>query len=313
MADTSYPAVYLEQGAERLVVGPAGELLLEGAVRGVIKGQCFYVDSATGSNSNNGTSWTRAVATIDYAIGLCTANRGDVIYVAPGHTETISAAAGIVFDIAGVSCIGIGRGTKQPKVTFDTIITADLDIDAANILIQNIHFTANFADITAPIDVNAQFCTIRGCRFSETAVNMNAIIWILGGSTTTSSGLVVEGCYCVDRDAANTHFVSLPGTDDGNIIRNNILHGDWGTAAIGAAGVVTNITVSDNYISNAATDADSGINLAATATGMVMNNRIGIALAGNATTGVTAQACAQCENYVVDTGDRQGVLDPVAT
>ena len=51
----------------------------------------------------------------------------------------------------------------------------------------------------------------------------------------------------------------------------------------------------------------------ASCTGIVANNRIGIALAGDATTGVSADACALLENYVVDTGDRQGVLDPAAT
>lgn len=271
----------------------------------------FAYSGATGTGT--GKNPTDAFTTIDAAVGACTADNGDVIVVLPGHVETISAAAGIALDVAGITVLGIGSGTKQPKVVFDTATTADLDVDAANVTIENIHFTANYADIVAPIDVNAQFCTIRNCRFTETATNMNALIWILGGSTTTSSGLKVEGCHCIDRDAANTHFISMPGTDDGNIIRDNVLLGDWGTAAIGAAGVVTNIAVLRNYISNAATDADSGINLAGTATGMVMGNLIGIALAGNATTGVTAAACAQCENYVVDTGDRQGVLDPVAT
>lgn len=279
-------------------------------------GSVFFVGNRSNSNSSDGNSGTdpgSPLSTIAKAVTLSTASRGDLIVVMPGHAETISAAAGIALTKAGLTLFGVGSGTLQPKITFDTIISADFDIDAANVTIENIHFTANFADITAPIDVNATDCTIRRCRFDETAVNMNALIWIVGGSTTTSSRLTVVDNVCIDRDAANTHFISLPGTDDGDIISRNVLLGDWGTAAIGAAGVVTNITVADNYISNAATDADSGISLAATATGMVFNNRIGIALAGNATTGISAVACAAAENYVVDTGDRQGVLDPVAT
>lgn len=314
MADSSYNSkVYQKQGGDELVVASGGALRIEGAVYGLTAGTNFFVSSVAGSSANDGLSFAAPKATLAQALSLCTADKGDRVFLMPGHAETISAAAGVAVAVAGVSIVGLGRGTKQPKFTFDTATTADFDIDAANVLIENVHFTANYADIVAPIDVNAQHCTIRGCRFTETAANMNALIWIVGGSTTTSSGLVVEDCVCIDRDAANTHFISLPGTDDGDIIRRNVLLGDWGTAAIGAAGVVTNITVADNYISNAATDADSGINLAATATGMVFNNRIGIALAGNATTGISAAACAACENYVVDTGDRQGVLDPIAT
>ena len=81
----------------------------------------------------------------------------------------------------------------------------------------------------------------------------------------------------------------------------------------GGAGVVTNVAILRNVISNAATTADSGIGLAGTATGIISGNHIAIALAGDATTGVDADACGMIENYVVDTGDRQGVLDPAAT
>jgi hypothetical protein len=276
-------------------------------------GERFYVHSGTGTNSvGGGKSPDSPLATIDYAVGLCTANKGDIIYVLPGHTETISAAAGIDLDVAGISVIGLGRGTLQPKVTFDTATTADLDVDAANILIENIHFTANFADIVAAIDVNAQFCTIRGCRFSETATDMNALIWVLGGSTTTSSGLRVEDCIVHASDAANTHFVSLPGTDAGDIIRNNLIYGDFGTAAIGAAGAVVNVQIHGNRIYNAATDNDSCINITAAGTGYVSENYVtsGAAQAN----GITAAGCGKCQNFQgVNAEDLSALLDPVLT
>lgn len=274
-------------------------------------GNVFFVSSVTGSATGGYTADAPA-ATITQGLALCTANNGDVIYLGPGHAETISAAAGIAITKAGVTIIGFGTGTLQPKITFDTIISADLDIDAANTTIENVHFTANFADITACIDVNAQFCTIRGCRFSETATNMNALIWILGGSTTTSSGLKVEDCIVDDADAANTHFVSLPGTDRGNIIRRNLIYGDFGTAAIGAAGNVVNIQVHDNRIYNAATDNDSCINIATAGTGYISNNFVtsGAAQAN----GITAPGCGKCNNFQgVNAEDLSALLDPVLT
>lgn len=294
---------------------PGGMFSIEDMSRST--GNRFYVHSGTGTNAAGyGRSPDAPLASLAYFFlqDFPTANNGDIVYLMPGHAETVSAAAGIIADIAGVTIIGLGSGAAQPKITFDTIISADLDVDAASITFENIHFSANFADITAPLDINAADCTFRGCRFSETAVNMNAVIWILGATSTTSNRLKVIGCKCNDIDAANTHFVSLPGTSDGCEITDNLLLGDWGTAAIGAAGAVTAIVVARNYIYNAATDADSGINLAASSTGLVMHNSIGIALAGNATTGVTASTgVALVENYVVDIGDRQGVLDPIAT
>lgn len=278
-------------------------------------GNVFYIHSVSGTNAAGyGRTPESPLASLAYffSADFPTATNGDIVYLMPGHAETISAAAGIVADIAGVTIIGLGNGTSQPKITFDTITTADLDVDAANITFENIHFTANFADIVAAIDVNAQFCTIRKCRFSETAANMNALIWILGGSTTTSSGLVVEDCVANDADAANTHFISLPGTDAGDIIRNNYLYGDWGTAAIGAAGVVVNIQIHGNRIYNAATDVDSCINIVSTGTGYISENYVtsGAAQAN----GITAQGCGKCNNFQgVNAEDLSALLDPVLT
>ena len=51
-------------------------------------------------------------------------------------------------------------------------------------------------------------------------------------------------------DAANTHFVNFAGTGTGHRIIGNELIGDWGTMAIGGAGVVTNAVIRDNVISN---------------------------------------------------------------
>lgn len=278
-------------------------------------GNIFFVNSGTGTNAAGyGRSPEAPLASLAYffSADIPTASNGDVVYLMPGHAEVVSAAAGIDMDIAGVTVIGLGNGTLQPKITFDTDAGADLDVDAANTTIENVHFSANFADITAAIDVNAQFCTIRGCRFSETAANMNAVIWILGGSTTTSNGLRVEDCEVHDADAANTHFISLPGTDVGNVIRRNLMYGDWGTAAIGAAGNVVNVQIHDNRIYNAATDNDSCINIAAAGTGYVSNNFVtsGAAQAN----GITAAGCGKCNNFQgVNAEDLSALLDPVLT
>jgi hypothetical protein len=276
-------------------------------------GKYIFVHSGTGNAGASGKTPDEAVSTIDAAVGLCTASKGDVIIVMPGHAETVSAAAGLDLDVAGITIRGLGNGALQPTVTLDTATTADVDVDAANITVENIHFRVNYADVVAAIDVNADDFTLRGCRFSSVATNMNALIWVQDAAAGGSDRITIEDCWALDRDAANTHFVNFAGTGDGHIVRRNTLLGDWGTGAIAGAGVITNCLIADNYISNAATDADSGIKLAATATGLVVNNRVAIALAGDATTGISAVACGQLQNYVVDTGDRQGVLDPAAT
>lgn len=277
-------------------------------------GNVFFVNSVNGSATGNALSPESALSTIDAAVALCTANNGDVIVVLPGHVETVTAAGGLDLDVAGITILGIGSGTTQPKIDFTTATTADVDIDAANITIENIQFEASFADIVAVVDVNATDCTIRNCRFIAPTTDENALIWILGATSTTSSRLTVEDCWFQDKDAANTHAISLPGTSDGCVIRRNVMHGFYETAAIGAAGAVTNILVANNLIQNTDTDADACILLAASSTGIVAYNGVGAALGADATTNISCSTgCVLIQNYSVDTGDRQGILDPAAT
>jgi hypothetical protein len=81
---------------------------------------------------------------------------------------------------------------------------------------------------------------------------------------------------------------------------------------IGGAGVVTYATIVDNRIYNAATDNDSCINFAATATGICMGNQAcGGAAQAN---GITATAMAIAENYYgVISEDLSAILEPIAT
>lgn len=278
-------------------------------------GDIYFVDSGSGTDgAGYGKDPDSPFATLDYAVGQCTASQGDVIYVMPGHAEVVSDAGDLDLDVAGISVIGLGNGTLQPTVTLDTATDADVDVDAANITVENIHFIADFEDIVAAIDVNADDFTARNCRFTAAESGHNALIWIQDAAATASDRITVENCFFQDRDSSNTHCINFGGTGDGHIVRDNIFLADCGTAVVGGSGVITNVVIANNLISNAASDADSGIELAATATGIVSGNHVGIALGGDATTGISAEACTLIENYVVDTGaDRQGVLDPVAT
>lgn len=281
----------------------------------IFPGNVFFVDSghaAAVDNTSHGSSPDNPFATINFAVTQCDANNGDYIFVLPGHTETISGAGELDLDVAGITIRGLGNGTNRPTITLDTIDSVDVDIDAANITVENLIFSANIDDIVAGIDVNADDFTMRNCEFTDTAGTKNFLICIQAGSANQSDRMTIEGCLFHQVDTAGTHAIEFGAAQDRVVIQNNRFLGDWGTIVIGGTGVLTLCQVNDNYIHNVATTADSGIDLAAS-TGMVMNNRVGIALGGDATTGISADNCSMCENYVVDTGDRQGVLDPAAT
>jgi hypothetical protein len=224
----------------------------------------------------------------------------------------VIAAGGLDLDVIGITIRGLGRGTMQPTITLTTDAAADVDVDAAGVTVENMHFRAGVADIVAAIDVNADDFTLSNCRFSQTADDMNALIWVQDAAAAGSDRITIEGCYVVAYDAANTHFVNFAGTGTGHIIRDNILIGDWGTVAIGGAGVITYCAILNNRIYNAANVNDSCIHVADTATGMVMGNWAGGTAAQ--ANGFGATACAIAENYYGDLGgDVSAILDPVAT
>ena len=109
----------------------------------VISGDVYWVGATAGvswvAGVNAPESGQKATpfATIDYAIGKCTANHGDVIYVLPGHAETLATAGAITADIAGISIIGLGNGTLKPKLTLSAT-GSTIAISADNVTIKDI-------------------------------------------------------------------------------------------------------------------------------------------------------------------------------
>jgi hypothetical protein len=284
-------------------------ILGAGAV--VTTGNVFFVDSGVGVDGiSGGSSPSSPFATIDYAVGRCTANNGDFIVAMPGHAETVSAAGGLALDVAGITVLGLGSGSDIPTVTLDAA-AADVDVDAASVTIENVKFVSAAEDVAVCIDVNADWCTIRKCHFVESAADRNFLICVLAGTANQSDHLVVEDCHAVCDDASNTHFVSFPNAQDACIVRNNILMGDWTTATIGAASAVTLTAILNNIIFNTDNAADNCINMHASSTGFVGGNLVSNA---HASQKITATAMGIAENYAsVNADDESGILEPVAT
>lgn len=117
-------------------------------------GSIFWVDSATGSNAAGyGSSPDAPVATIDYAVGLCTASKGDIIYVMPGHNEGLGNAQ-IAVDVIGVSIIGLGKGSLRPRIDFDHA-NASIDVSAVGCTLKNLVLLPSVTDVLVGIDVMA--------------------------------------------------------------------------------------------------------------------------------------------------------------
>lgn len=132
-------------------------------------GNVFFVDSGIGADlGSQGTTATEPLATLDYAIGRCTASNGDVIIVMPGHAETITSSTYLRLDVAGITIIGLGNGSNRPTFTLTATATPLLTISAANQKISNLAFycaTAGTSYLKNLMRVAASNVEVSGCEF----------------------------------------------------------------------------------------------------------------------------------------------------
>ena len=242
-------------------------------------GNVYYVDSGDGvDDTAHGVHPDSPFATIDYAIGRCTANQGDVIFVLPGHTETIAAAAGIDADIAGISIIGLGHGVDRPTVTFATAAGADIDIDAASITFKNIVFVCNIDEQTIMIDVNSTDALIEDCEFrgSATAQPLD-IIDINGGADNACDRATIRRCKFISYTAAATanEAIELGRVAAEVLIEDCVIDGDWGNAGIHnpIGAILTNLRILHNVVRNRQS-GDHAIELVSACTGEAIGNSL---------------------------------------
>lgn len=193
-------------------------------------GNRYYVDSghASASNNNDGTSWSNPCATLDGAVGKCTASNGDIIFIAPGHTETITADSGVDIDVAGITVIGLGVGAARPTFTFTTAVTADFKLAAASTRIQNILFLSGIDATTGIVEVSAADCVVKDCEFRDsTGQATDCLI-----TTAAADRLLIDGCrFNMAAAAGANSAIALVGTDD-VIIRNCWIYGNFAVGAI---------------------------------------------------------------------------------
>lgn len=225
----------------------------------------------------------RYAATIDSAVGYCTASRGDVILVAPGHTEAVSSATALALDKAGVSIVGLGEGSLRPTITLDTATAATIGVSAANVSVKNMIFTANFADIVSFFTLTtANNFTLDGCLFKATASNMNALHVVDTNATTSNAdGLTITNCTWIEPDLATLSMVKMDGDNSNVTIKNNFVqlgvnNNKPSLMVIAAGKSVFNADIGHNKVYRLNTDTATGGILVTTDqtdnSGMIYNN-----------------------------------------
>lgn len=263
-------------------------------------GSIFFVHSGTGTNgAGYGQNPDAPVASIDYAVGLCTANKGDRIYVMPGHEETIT-GTDITVDVAGVSVIGLGHGNDMPQIKHNHA-NAEVSIAADDVIWQGIRHSADVTGVLVAIEIEdgSDNCVVRNCRFDVVATTTDEFLVTIR-TNDASNGALIEGNDIDMGLGGAVAAISFTKDTDGTVVRKNVIQGDYSTACInGITTLSTRLLIEDNLLINGGPGnigTEPGIELITGSLGIIRRNDIVCNLATKAAA-IVADTCLLFENY----------------
>ena len=240
-------------------------------------GSIFFVNSATGTDgAGYGQNPDAPVATLDYAIGLCTASKGDVIYVMPGHAENLTGATSLTMDVAGVSVIGLGKGSLRPTFSLTTATAATWNITAANCMVKNVVIVGNFLNVAAAVTIgaSAHYTTLQSVETRDTSAVLGALIQIsvAAGATDLTIDDYQHVTFTGGLTAAATNVILAAGAVDRFKLTNSRIYAHTSAAPVALSAAASKF-VYINGVDLTNTDTSAGLGIAAhnSTTGFVDN------------------------------------------
>ena len=286
------------------VYGPNPTRLLSEFDRN-IAGTEFYVGpnaTGAGDDGRSGRSKESSMATLEAALALTTASKGDIEYLLPAHAETIITA--IDLNKIGLNLIGLGNGKLRPAITCNAAIDC-ITVTAANVRIQNIYFPAStLTGVTARINVAAANCVIENCVFDVGEFDLETITIAAGGDDLLIkncqfiSNAAGEGDAAIEIEAAGVDGLQVigchfDGFDDGQA---------WDTGAINSGAAHTRCLIKGNT-----SVYGPAIIFSAAATGLIVENYMGEGTLGAM---LDPGSCMCFENYEADAIDETARIFP---
>ena len=276
--------------------------------------QVLFVDSnATNAtdadDTEHGHSFFKPLATLDYAIGLCTDGQGDVILIAPGHTETLVAATSCVVDKSDLTIVGLGIGMNRPTFSLGTDVGATISLTSANVTIKNIRIISALADITAGITAaaGADGLWVEDCDLRDGGTSILELI--IGISiATTANDVTIRGCnFQTVASGGCASAIKTIGTSNNLHIENCDAYGTYSVSAFDLdAGACLNIRIKNCSANNLGAAA---VEFHASSTGHMSECYIGGTTdVASALTGETLVFCY--ENYVNGNYAESGTINP---
>jgi hypothetical protein len=234
--------------------------------------------SPSGDNSNNGTSWATAKATISAALSASSA--GDEIYVAAGtYNDAVTGKSGVNIrggynpstgarDMINLKSIIDATGLNKSAIKFSSACSEITYVEG--MVLQNAEHSSDGGGAYIRGNVVLDHCTIRNCRGGSgggvyaygssadvPAIIKNCTIELCetdgyGGGARLYNYAIMEGCIVRGCDGQLGAVVLEKA---GAILRNTVIHNNsctisgWPASAgiYNPAGFVVNCTVVNNY------------------------------------------------------------------
>jgi hypothetical protein len=219
-------------------------------------GNVYWVDY-NGTNASDNTSsgsFDIPFKTLDYAIGRCTANNGDIIFIKEGHTETITASNTLTLDVAGVTVIGLGAGADRPTFTVSTDATATITVSGASTKVSNILVIGALDGLNTALTVSGNDVSL-DIEYRDTSQTVEADIAVTATGDRFRLKLKDVGFTGGDQ---RDQSVVLTGVDGARI--NIDMYGKVATAVVNFAGTsCTDIAVSGSTYVSGTTDGSKNV------------------------------------------------------
>lgn len=256
--------------------------------------------------------------TVDAAIGACTAAQGDVIYVMPGHTETVTATS-VAVDISGISIICLGNGLNKPTFTYGAA-AATITVSAANVLWKGGHHIGNFDNVAAAFTLAAaKDFRLEGANFIDNTAALHFLSIVVTGATDNDAdGLSVVGNHWDGLALSPDAFTSILAAERRVYIADNDVNmaatNDVGHFLTVAAKVQTDIRIlRNNLVVVGSTGATVGVFMtgsSTTNTGIMAYNNCASLDATTELFATAALGLAQFENRYTGALTAQGYRLP---
>lgn len=305
--------------AAGFTVSPRGAILFVNSAVGVDSSSRLRFFGTTGSATSAGPQGDvetplASVFGTNGALSYCTAGRGDLVVVLPGHSENLS-TDGAYSVPANVTILGIGTPTTRPSFALTGGTTTTITL-GASALMQNVHINASgVASLVTAFTLSGAGAVLDGLRVLIAATGQQALSAIL----VSASDVTLTG---IDVDALAASGAVSGAVSGAAVARLKILNcsikGNFSTGPIVSASTnhITDMLIDNCFIQQLNGTAKAVLVLTTSSTGCIRNCSFKgstWSTAADAITGGSSTSMLYSQNFGFDNvGSVGAVLIPAA-